>query len=104
MTPAAPRTLVVQTEVVAPAAAVPPPGVVHALQVDHYRVLRVLSGDYEWPELFAAREAGTPFLAGVRLRLTLTSELPQGTAPLITTPSEVARFGLFYCVTFETSA
>jgi len=73
----------------------------HALQVDHYRVLRVVSGRYRPRVLFAAREAGTPFVAGARLLLTLSSKLPEGAAPLVTEPAQVARVGLFYCIKFE---
>ena len=89
--------LVIEAEVITPAETVPPAGIVHALQVDRYRVLRVVSGSYEAPELFAARESGTPFKVGDRLRLTLSPELPNDAAPLITDPVEVARVGLFYC-------
>jgi hypothetical protein len=100
----APRSLVVLAEVVAPAEAVPPPGIVHALQVDRYRVMRVISGTYRRRVLFAAREPGSPFAKGERLKLRLSSELPEGTSPLITEPAEVASFGLFYCTRFEKSA
>ena len=93
--------LVIDAEVITPAETVPPAGIVHALQVDRYLVLRVVSGSYEARELFAARESGTPFKVGDRLRLTLSAELPNDAAPLITDPVEVARVGLFYCLTFE---
>jgi hypothetical protein len=93
--------LVVEAEVVTPAESAPPAGIVHALQVDRYRVLRVVSGSYEAPELFAAREAGMPFAIGARFRLTLSPELPKDAAPLITDPAEVARAGLYYCLTIE---
>ncbi len=96
-----PVTIVVEVEVVAPASAVPPPGVLYALQVDRYRVLHVVRGDYEPTVLFAARQAGEPFTAGTRLRLTLSSVLPSGASPLITEAEQVARFGLFYCLKFE---
>ena len=94
-------SLVVEAEVVTPAQTVPPAGIVHALQVDRYRVRRVLSGSYVPRELFAAREAGTPFATGDRFLLTLSPDLPKGAAPLVTEPAEVARVGLFYCNKFE---
>lgn len=94
-------TLVVEAEVVTPASAVPPPGIVHALQVDRYHVERVVSGSYPHRILFAARDAGTPFAAGARLLLTLSPQLPESAAPLVTEPAEVARLGLFYCTKFE---
>jgi len=97
-----PMSLIVEAEVVTPAPAVPPPGIMHALQVDRYRVLRVLRGSYQPRVLFAAREAGTPFVAGTRLLLTLSPNLPEGAAPLVTEPAEVARVGIFYCSKFET--
>ena len=93
--------LVIEAEVVTPAQSVPPAGTVHALQVDRYRVRRVVSGRYEPRELFAAREAGTPFLVGQWIRLTLSPELPKDAAPLVTEAAEVARVGLFYCTKFE---
>lgn len=96
-----PVTLVVEAEVVTPAPAVPAAGFVHVLQVDRYRVLRVVSGTYPHDVLFAAREAGTPFAPGMRLRLTLSATLPDSAAPLVTEPEEVARVGLFYCMEFE---
>lgn len=101
---AVPELLVVVAEVVVPAEAVPPPGVVHGLQVDRYRVLRLITGKYPRRVLFAAREPGSPFAKGDRLKLWLSSELPEGTSPLITEPNEVASRGLFYVTRFEKSA
>ena len=92
--------LVVEAEVATPAASVPPPGVAHALQVDCYVVHCVVNGDYPHGLLYAAREAGTPFRVGERLRLTLSPEIPDDGAPLVTEPQEVARFGLYYVVAF----
>jgi hypothetical protein len=94
-------TLIVEAEVVTPAPTAPAPGIVHELQVDRYRVLRVVNGSYPHDVLFAAREAGTPFAPGMRLRLTLSPTLPDGAAPLVTEPEQVARVGLFYCIEFE---
>lgn len=94
-------SLVIEAEVVTPAVAVPPPGVTHALQVDRYHVLRVVRGSYGERVLVAAREAGTPFMVGERLRLTLSSTLPQGASPLVTELAEAARLGLFYCAAIE---
>ena len=80
---------------------VPPPGVVHALQVDRYEVLRVVSGTYPHEVLFAAREAGQPLAVGERYRLTLAPELPGSAAPLISQPAEVLRVGLHYVTKLE---
>lgn len=96
--------LVVEAEVTAPADIVPAPGIVHALQVDRYRVIRVVDGEYDHETLFAAREAGTPFHVGDRLRLTLISELPAGSAPVLTEPAIVVRRGLYYVERFESLA
>jgi hypothetical protein len=93
--------LVVDAEVVSPAAALPPPGFTRALQVDRYRVLRVISGDYEHQELFGARDAGEPFVAGEQLRLRLESELPEGSTPVIDDPVAVNRVGLYFVVSFS---
>jgi hypothetical protein len=99
---AAPGPLIIEAEVVTPGPAVPPPGTVHGLQVDRYRVRRVVSGSYGPRVLFAAREAGTPFAVGTRLMLTLSPKLPESASPLVTDSAEVGRVGLFYCTKFET--
>lgn len=93
--------LVVEAEVVRPADMIPPAGVVHALQVDEYAVLRVVDGRYDDPVLYAAREAGTPFAAGDLIWLALSPTLPGGATPFVTDPAEVNRFGLFYVLEFE---
>jgi hypothetical protein len=80
---------------------VPPPGVVHALQVDRYEVLRVVSGTYPHEVLFAAREAGQPLRIGERYRLTLAPDLPDSAAPLIAEPAEVVTVGLHYVLKSE---
>ena len=95
--------LVVDAEVVIPAPAMPPPGLTRALQVDRYRVLRVISGAYDHEELFAARDAGEPFRAGDRLRLTLRTVLPDGATPVIQDPVAVNRLGLYFLATFGRS-
>lgn len=96
-----PSVLVVEAEVIRPADAVPPAGVVHALQVDEYAVLRVVAGRYEDPVLYAAREAGTPFAAGDLIRLALSPTLPADATPFVTAPIEVNRYGLYYVLEFE---
>jgi len=93
--------LVVDAEVVAAAGALPPPGFTRALQVDRYRVLRVLEGEYDREELFAARDAGEPFAIGDRLRLTLSTELPEGATPLLEDPVAASVLGLFFVVASE---
>jgi hypothetical protein len=93
--------LVVEAEVVTPAAALPPPGFTRALQVDRYRVLRVISGEYDHEELFAARDAGEAFIVGDRLRLTLSPQLPEGGTPMIEDPVAVNRLGLYFVAMFE---
>jgi hypothetical protein len=93
--------LVVEAEVVAPAAALPPPGFTRALQVDRYRVLNVLQGQYDREELYAARDAGEAFHIGERLRLTLSPDLPDGGTPVIDDPSAINAVGLYFVVSFS---
>jgi hypothetical protein len=93
--------LVVEAEVLSPAAEMPPPGFTRALQVDRYRVLRIIQGRYDDEELYAARDAGESFAVGDQLRLTLTRELPEGATPVIEDPSAINRVGLYFVISFR---
>ena len=93
--------LVVDAEVVTPAAALPPPGFTRALQVDRYRVLRVVQGRYDHEELYAARDAGEAFAIGDQLRLMLSPELPEGGTPVIEDPYAINAVGLYFVTSFS---
>jgi hypothetical protein len=93
--------LVVEAEVLSPAAEMPPPGFIRALQVDRYRVLRIIQGQYDHEEIYAARDAGEAFAVGDQLRLTLSPQVPEGATPVIDDPVAVNRVGLYFVISFS---
>jgi hypothetical protein len=95
--------LVVEAELLDPGSPVPAPGILHAIGLMRYAVLRVLEGDYEHDEIYVGHSgadlSAPKFRPGARHRLTLSRTFPNAASVL--SPFDTRALGAFYCLAFE---
>jgi hypothetical protein len=95
--------LIVEAELIDPGPQMPPPGIVHGVALMHYRVLRVLEGEYAHADLYAAHDgadlSAPAFQPGARHRLYLTRSFPEDVSVLGL--DKAGDRGAYFCPRYE---
>jgi hypothetical protein len=95
--------LIVEAELIDPGPEMPPPGIFHGVALTHYRVLRVVEGEYSDPDLYVGHDGasrGNPaFRPGARHRLYLTRAFPEGVS--VVGLEKAGPSGAYFCVRYE---
>ena len=93
-------TLVLDAELLDPGPPVPQPGFFRVIALMRYRVLAVVEGSYEHPEVHAAQLDAPALEVGARRRLHLVREFPDGVNVLGV--EQAGPGGAFFCTRSET--
>jgi hypothetical protein len=95
--------LVLDAELEDPGRQAPRPGALYVIAVMRYRVLAVIEGEYAHDHVYVGHHwadlEAPEFQPGVRHRLELTTDFPDGATLL--NEFDVSVEGVFYCTSFE---
>jgi hypothetical protein len=98
-------TLTVEAELLDTGLPAPKPGVLYAISIMRYKVLKVTRGKYPHQFIFVGHKfpdlQSPQFSVGTRHRLRLTRRFPKQVTILNGFENESKETGIYYCLSFE---